>query len=312
MILEDFIVKKPEGLYCKYGNFYLDPIKPVATAIVSHAHGDHAVKGSNQVYCTNATALIMQLRLGKEAANHFLVQDYRNKFLINGIQITLIPAGHILGSAQILLEYQNIKYLYTGDIKVQNDTTCEPFETLPCDVLITETTFANPDILHPNPVEEILKINAADSNVIIGTYALGKAQRITKLISDYCPSKTIYVNHTIAPLHKLYERLGIDVGKWKMYDRKEFKKHKNGIYLVPPITYDLYRRPENALRAFASGWEFLQKQSDIKLFLSDHVDWNEIIAVIEKCNPTEIWTLHGDGTHLLRFFKGKILVKLLT
>lgn len=311
MILEDFILKKPEGLFCKYGDFYLDPTKPATHAIVSHAHGDHAVKGSKNVYCTPATKQIMQLRSGTDAAHFFYTETFHTKFTVNGIEITFIPAGHILGSAQILLTYQNIRYLYTGDIKTQPDATCEPFETVPCDVLITETTFANPSIIHPETTQEIMKLNHAEQNVILGTYALGKAQRLTKLISENCPTKTIYINHTIAPIHKLYEQLGIVLGTWKMYDRKEFKKIKSGIYLVPPITFDLYRRPENALRAFASGWEHLQKQCDLKLYISDHADWNEILTIIKKCNPTQIWTTHGDGTHLKLFFGTDISVKLL-
>src|SRR5579863_3223751 len=200
MILEDFLYLDNNGLYCKYGSFYIDPKQPVSTAVVSHAHADHAVPGNNEVYCTEATAAFMQQRYGKNAAKTFNIAAFDKPFMIGSVQITFIPAGHMLGSAQILMEYQGVKYLYTGDYKLQPDATCEPVEWVKTDVLITESTFANPAILHPDPVAEIQKLNDIKSNILLGAYGLGKSQRLIKMIGEYAPQKTVLVHHGIMPL----------------------------------------------------------------------------------------------------------------
>src|SRR5476651_427756 len=157
MIIADFIHFNKIGLYCPYGDFYLDPQQPVANAVISHAHGDHAVSGNTNIYCTNATYQFMQIRYGKNAGNTFYLAGYHQKFAVGKVNITFIPAGHMLGSAQVLMEYEGIKYLYTGDYKLQADATCEPYDFVQADVLITESTFANPETSHPDPVEEIKK-----------------------------------------------------------------------------------------------------------------------------------------------------------
>ncbi|MDB5143014.1 MAG: exonuclease, partial [Mucilaginibacter sp.] len=113
MILEDFLYFDNNGLYCKYGDFYIDPKQPVKTAVISHAHADHAISGNGEVYCTEATAAFMQLRYGKNAAKQFNIAAFHQSFIVGGVQVTFIPAGHILGSAQILMEYEGIRYLYT-------------------------------------------------------------------------------------------------------------------------------------------------------------------------------------------------------
>src|SRR6185503_20327200 len=118
MILDDFIYFDTNGLYCKYGNFYIDPKQPVSTAVISHAHADHAVPGNNEVYCNEATAAFMQQRYRKKAAKVFNIAAYDKPFSIGGVRITFIPAGHMLGSAQILMEYNGTRYLYTGDYKL--------------------------------------------------------------------------------------------------------------------------------------------------------------------------------------------------
>ena len=159
VILDDFVSFDISGLYCRYGDFYIDPQQPVKTAVISHAHADHAIASNNAVYCTEATAAFMQLRYGKNAAKEFNIAAYHQPFIIGGVQVTFIAAGHMLGSAQILMEYQGTKYLYTGDYKLQPDATCEPLEWVKADVLITESTFANPDTIHPDPIAEIKKHN---------------------------------------------------------------------------------------------------------------------------------------------------------
>src|SRR5690606_19655498 len=189
-ILEDFLVKRDKGYYCTYGDFYIDPLYPVKHAIVSHGHGDHASPGHEFIYCTKPTAAFIKHRYSKQPDSSFIITQFRESMEINGVEIYLLPAGHILGSAQILMIYKDVRYLYTGDYKLQVDDTCETIEIIQADVLITETTFANPTILHPDPETEIEKLKVCE-NIMLGCYSLGKAQRLTALLNQHCPEKEI-------------------------------------------------------------------------------------------------------------------------
>ena len=311
MILDDFVCFDANGLYCKYGGFYIDPQQPVKLAIISHAHADHAISGNSVVYCTGATAAFMQLRYGKNAAKEFNIAGYHQPFIIGGVQITLIPAGHMLGSAQVLMEYRGIKYLYTGDYKLQPDATCEPIEWVKADVLITESTFADPEVIHPDPIAEIQKLNNIKINIMLGAYGLGKSQRLINLITEYAPQKTILIHHRIIPLNAVYEKMGFSPGKYQLYSRKLMKNQQEYVYIVPPFTFDSYSRATGVKRLFASGWKNLQVNQNDTLFISDHVDWNDILQTVEHTKPRQIWTLHGDGNHLRKYFGNTIFVKLL-
>ena len=311
MILDDFLYFDANGLYCQYGNFHIDPQKPAKIAVISHAHADHAVPGNNEVYCTEATSAFMKQRYGKNAAKVFNIAEYNKPFVIGGVQITFIPAGHILGSAQVLMECQGVKYLYTGDYKLQTDPTCEPLEWVKADVLITESTFANPNIVHPDPTTEIQKLNDIKSNILLGAYGLGKSQRLIRLISDHAPQKTILVHHSIMHLNAIYQKMGIDIGKHQLYSRKLMKEQQEYVYIVPPFTFESYYRATGVKRLFASGWKNLQANQNDTLFISDHADWNDILKTIELTEPKQVWTLHGDGNHLKKHFGGHIFVKLL-
>lgn len=312
MIIDDFLVIDENGLYCRTGNFYLDPKHASTYAIVSHAHGDHAARGNENVYCTAATAAIMQHRYHKDAGKNFLIYGWGDPFHINGVRISLIPAGHIMGSAQILMEYEGVRYLYTGDYKLQDDPTCERIEFVKADVLITETTFADPVVQHPDPVEEIKKLNEFRYNVLLGAYSLGKAQRLISLITEHCPQRSVLVHHSILPLNKIYESFGFNTGNYKLYTRKLMKQpDQNYVYIVPPLTFNSYIRAKNVVRAFASGWKRLQANNDLQLLISDHVDWNDILFMLGKVQPKQVWTLHGNGRHLREHFRNLLPVKLL-
>ncbi|WP_199120931.1 MBL fold metallo-hydrolase [Pedobacter sp. ASV28] len=311
-ILQDFIILNQTGLYCRYGNFYLDPQSPVLNAVISHAHADHAVSGNQNVYCTDATKLFMQHRYKKFAASTFHSKKYKEGFELGPVQISFYPAGHMLGSAMILMEYQGVKYLYTGDYKLENDATCEAIEFVDADVLITETTFADPKVAHPDAISEIEKLNKVESNIMLGAYALGKSQRLIHLISKHCPEKKILVHHSIIPFVHLYEQCGVYLGNYQVYDRKIMKQSLEGnIYMVPPMVFNSYIRAINVVRVFATGWKHLQNNNGLTLYISDHVDWKAIIETIEKVKPMEVWTLHGDGKQLQAYFKDKLTVKIL-
>jgi putative mRNA 3-end processing factor len=310
-ILDDFVCFNTNGLYCKYGDFYIDPIQPVTHAVISHAHADHAISGNNNVYCTGATLSFMQLRYGKNAGKVFHSTQNNCAFTLGEVEITLIPAGHMLGSAQVLMQHKGVKYLYTGDYKLQPDATCEPIEWVTADVLITESTFADPAILHPDPGEEIKKLNAIKTNILLGAYGLGKSQRLINLINKYAPQKKILAHHRIVPINVIYEKQGFPPGKYQVYSRKLMKNQEEYVYIVPPFTFDSYIKATGVKRLFASGWKNLQVNQQDTLFISDHVDWNDILITIKNIQPKQVWTLHGNGMHLKKYFGDNLIVKLL-
>ena len=308
-ILEDFLVKDDKGYYCRYGNFYIDAMAPVVHNIISHAHGDHATSGHNHMYATSATFAFMKNKYPKMPESSMQEVSFGHVFKLSNVTITLLPAGHILGSAQILMEFQGVRYLYTGDYKLQEDSTCEPIVFTTADVLITESTFADPAIKHPNVVQEILKLKDQAGNIMLGCYTLGKAQRLTALINDFLPEREVLVHHKMYPVHRTYDQLGTKALRYTLYNRKLMKdRNTNKIYLVPPLTFRSYYNAKDVLRAFASGWERLQRQNDITLYISDHVDWEDILYFTTQVKPTQIWTIHGDGRSLKNHFEGDLIV----
>lgn len=272
-------------------------------AVISHAHSDHAVRGNKNVYCTAPTAVFMKKKFrGKE---EYHVKEYGETFNIGGVNITLFPAGHILGSAQVLLEFEGIKYLYTGDFKTVRDSSCEPFHFVKADVLYTETTFAKPSFAHPQPHEEIRKLNDFTGiNILIGAYSLGKAQRLTQLVTQNCPGKKVVVHSESVPFHKIYESFGFSLGNWSRYDRKLLRESDNIVYIVPPSVYYRQEDSRKFVKTFATGWKNFYRNNDLRLTISDHADWRELHELIAFVKPKTVCTLHGDGSRLKNFFNG--------
>lgn len=313
MIISDFIKATTNGYYCAIADFYIDPKLPVKNALISHAHADHAIAGSVNVYAHPATFDFMKLRYKQRAAKTFYPIDFHQKITIKDVQITFIPAGHMLGSAQILMEYNGAKYLYSGDVKSQIDATCDAIEFINADVLITETTFANPAIIHPDPVSEIQKILAIERPILVGSYVLGKAQRITSMINEIDPSVVISIHHDMLAYHQIYERYGRLSKQYQILAKKDLKLKKPYVFMVPPLTFNTYKLQGLMPSVFASGWQNLQHNNTHSLLLSDHMDWLDLLNYIEKVNPSEVWTIHGDGTHLQEHFKDNtVIVKSLT
>ncbi len=312
MIIPDFVRLTEAGIYCKTGDFYLDPQRAVRTAVVSHAHGDHVAPGCVDVYATPPTMAFIQLRYKKYAGKVLHEMPFQSSFTLNGVRITFYPAGHILGSAMVLMEWEGIRYLYTGDFKMQHDPTCETILPVQADVLITETTFADPQVQHPDPVEEIRKLNdMGGQNIIIGAYVLGKAQRLTELVMTHCPEKKLRIHYQVLPYQHIYNRFGMSNVRGEVLDKKELKTEQNLVYIVPPMTYHSYLQRRDFRMIFASGWERLQEHNTSKLFISDHADWAELNRLIGEVKPSQIWTLHGDGRQLRSHLEGKIQVHIL-
>lgn len=309
MILDDFLVLSDKGYYCKYGDFYIDAAKPVLNNIVSHAHADHARSGSINVFCTSASADFMRLRYKNQAAKFFHIHAYSESFYLNEVEISFYSAAHIIGSAQILMSYKGIRYLYSGDVKLQVDHTCEPFQMVETDVLITETTFAKKDFKHPDVNSQIKLLEGYDLPVIIGSYVLGKAQRLNYLIDSLLPDTDIFIHYDILPYHRIYEKNGVKVGKYQVLDKKSLKNKQKGIYIVPPLSYQSYKVQYHYIFAFASGWDNLQEK-ELQLFVSDHIDWFDLLNYIEGTKAKQIWAIHGDSKDLIDYFsKTDILVR---
>lgn len=302
--VNNFLSPTKTGLYCFAGDFYLDPKRGVHRALISHAHGDHAVAHNGNIYCTAPTESFMHERLGSNLFSQFHQVEYGRPFKINDVIVTFYPAGHMLGSAQILMEYQNERYLYTGDFKVQPDASCEPYQNVLCDHLVTETTFASPEYIHPNPAEEIFRLADRKVNVVVGAYAVGKAQRLTSMIAKLCPEIPLYVHPELITYHRIYEKHGFNLGEWKPYRRAEFKNEEQSFYIVSPSQFNRFSRNKNVLKVFATGWKQSYYQCDEVLNISDHADWNDLLQVVKNSGAKHVYTVHGDGNHLKNHLEG--------
>lgn len=277
---------------------HIDPLQPVAHAVISHAHGDHAVEGHENVYCSEGTAALIKHRFTYPARNLHTLK-FGEVFHLEKIPFSLHSAGHMLGSSQIRWERGGQRIVYTGDYKRQHDPSCDPFEVVPCDVFITETTFAQPGKVHP-PDSELIDIlrKAKETNLMIGAYNLGKAQRLTRMIQTAFPDIRVMVHPKIVPYHKIYENMGFSLGKWEPYKREEFKHQSGIIYIVPPPTLLNFRPGKHFLRAFATGWDEKHSRYDFAFPLSDHADWPALIQTILDCGAKTVYTIHGDGQHI--------------
>lgn len=217
MRFDDWLHPTPQGLYCPPGDFYIDPVKPVARALITHGHADHARPGHGSVLATQQTLDIMALRYG--AAHAESTQDiaYGTEQSIGDVSVSFHPAGHVLGSAQIAVNHKGKRIVASGDYKRADDPTCLPFEPVPCDVFITEATFALPVFRHPDDRQEIQKLLASVAQFperahLVGAYALGKAQRVIALLREAGYSEPIYIHGAMQKLCDYYQSQGIDLG----------------------------------------------------------------------------------------------------
>ena len=203
---ETWLEVRTEGLYCAPGDFYIDPVRPVPRAVVTHAHSDHARPGHGAVLASEETIALMDVRMGEgRAAARQQALGYGTPLGIDGVQLWLEPAGHVLGSAQIAMEWRGSRVVVSGDYKRQPDPTCRPFEPIPCDLFITEATFALPVFRHPPAHEEIAKLLDSvalfpDRTHVLGAYALGKAQRVIKLLRQAGWDRPIYLHGAMVAL----------------------------------------------------------------------------------------------------------------
>lgn len=309
--VETWLYPADAGLYCAPGNFYIDPHRPVDRAIITHGHSDHARSGHGAVLATAETVAIMKVRYGENCAGAFQTSAFGEAANVNGVEVRLVPAGHILGSAQVVIDYGGQRAVVSGDYKRAHDPTCQGFEVVPCDVFVTEATFALPVFRHEPASGEVAKLLASmaaepERTHLIGAYGLGKCQRMIRVIRDAGYDKPIYLHGAVIELTRLYQSLGIDLGDVRPVAGEDPKAMTGGIVMCPPSALgDRWsRRFNDPVTAFASGWMRVrgrarQRGVELPLIVSDHVDWPELIATIAETNAEEIWVTHGRDDALV-------------
>ena len=284
---------------------YIDPPQPRERAIITHGHADHARYGHGAVLATPDTIAIMKTRYGEDAAGQWDELPFGEKRQIDGVTISLHPAGHILGSAQVLLEHGGQRIVVTGDYKRLPDRTAQPFELVKCDLLVTEATFGLPVFQHPKPSDEIARLLRSvaafpERAHVIGCYALGKAQRVISLLRESGYDAPIYLHGAMIRLCELYEERGIPLGE--LHPSLDVAKADlaGQIVIAPPSAIkDRWSRhlPDPVL-AVASGWMSVKQRArqsgvELPLVISDHADWNELRETITETGAGTIWVTHG-------------------
>jgi len=304
----------PHGLYVRPADLWIDPARPVERAAVTHGHADHARSGHHAVFATPETLAIMALRYGVDAvAGHNQAVAYGDGFERGGVRFSFHPAGHVLGSAQIAMEYRGERIVVTGDYKRRPDPTCAPFEIVPCDIFITEATFGLPVFRHPPTRDEIAKLLAAvraepDRCVLVGAYALGKAQRVIAELRAAGWQAPIYIHGALERMCALYADHGVDLGELRLVGESDKAEMAGQIVLAPPSALNdrWSRRLPDPVTAMASGWMRVrqrarQRMVELPLVISDHADWDELTATIVEVDPQESWITHGSEEGLLRW-----------
>jgi putative mRNA 3-end processing factor len=293
----------PAGLFCEPGGFYIDPAYAVDRAMITHGHSDHARAGHNHVLATPETVEIMRVRYGAECGGTFTPLGYGQSIVVNGVSARFAPAGHILGSAQIVLEFGATRIVVSGDYKRSADPTCEAFELVPCDVFVTEATFALPVFRHgpaEHQIGRLMQSLGSGRPHLVGAYSLGKCQRILKMARNAGYDAPIYLHGAHVSLTQLYEHLGHDFGDLRPVSAAAPDDLKNALVLCPPtaVADRWSRRFDNPVIAFASGWMSIrgrvrQRGVELPLIISDHADWPDLLDTILATGASDVWITHG-------------------
>lgn len=304
-------------LYIEPIDAYIDPIWPAKIAIITHGHADHARGGHERVIATPQTIDIMKRRYGEECAKSFTPLLYGEELTLNDVTLSFHPAGHILGSAQALLQYQGKRVVMTGDYKTRPDSTAAPFELVKCDLFITEATFGLPVFRHPDPKSEIRKLlksleDNPERSHVIGAYALGKAQRIIKMIREEGYERPIFLHGAQEKLCNYYIEQGINLGQLEKALVAKKEDMKGHIVVAPPsaLKGQWSRRLPDPVICYASGWMTVKqraKQSlvELPLVISDHADWDELTSTILGTEASEVWVTHGREDALVHWCRSK-------
>ncbi|MEO9299181.1 ligase-associated DNA damage response exonuclease [Devosia alba] len=293
------------NLHIRAIDTFIDPSVPRERAIITHGHADHARSGHGAVLATPDTIAIMQTRYGVDCAGRFQALDFGVPLLIDDVSITLYPAGHILGSAQVLVEHKGQRVVVTGDYKRLADRTAQPYELVRCDLLVTEATFGLPVFQHPLPQTEIARLlksvrDNPERSHLVGCYALGKAQRVIALLRDAGWDAPIYLHGAMLKLCGLYEELGVKLGDLRPALDVPRADFAGQIVIAPPsaIRDRWSRRFPDPVVCQASGWMSVKQRArqalvELPVVISDHCDWGELQQTVHETEAATVWVTHG-------------------
>lgn len=291
-----------DGIHVSPADAWIDPAVPKPVALITHGHSDHARGGHESVWATPETLAIMESRIGPQPGRPVA---YGETVRLGKVEVTFVPAGHVLGSAQVVLDHGGERVVVSGDYKRRPDPTCAAFEPVPCDVFVTEATFALPVFRHPATAEEIDRLLARlhdnpDRCVLVGAYALGKAQRLIVELRCRGHHDPIYIHGALQRLCDLYARFGVPLGDLRPATGASTEDMTGRIVIAPPgcLNDRWSRRLPDPITAMASGWMRVrqrarQQRVELPLIVSDHADWDELTATISELAPREVWITHG-------------------
>lgn len=303
-----------KGLYCEAGDFYIDPWRPVERAVVTHAHSDHARWGSNTYLCSTPGAKVLRHRIGPDAAIETL--DYSEKLRLNDTTVSFHPAGHILGSSQIRVERNGEVWVVSGDYKLDEDPTCEPFEPVACNTFITESTFGLPIYTWQSNEELFTDINAwweknkrEGKSSLLLAYALGKSQRLMMGVDTSIGP--IYTHGAVATMNQIYDASGVKLpASARLSSMPKGTKFAGALIIAPPSAYGTpWQRQLNPVSAaFASGWMRVRgirrrRSLDKGFPVSDHCDWPSLLKAVKLTGAENILVTHGYSQILVRYLQ---------
>jgi putative mRNA 3-end processing factor len=302
------------GVWCAAGDFYIDPWSPVERAVITHAHGDHARWGSSAYLCAQDGAGVLRSRMGPDASIQAV--PYGAPIDINGVRVSLHPAGHILGSAQVRIEHEGTVWVVSGDYKTEPDPTCTPFELVTCDTFVTESTFGLPIYRWTSQDAVFDRIaawwssNAAEgrASVLLG-YALGKAQRLLAGMIGR-EAGPIYTHGAVERLNDAYRAAGVALPDTRHASQPRGTSFGNALIVAPPSAgaSTWLRRFGSYSAAFASGWMRVRgmrrrRGVDRGFVLSDHVDWPSLLATIRATGAEHVLVTHGYREAVVRYLR---------
>ncbi len=311
---DDLLIFSPKGIYCSAADLYIDPWRRVPKAVITHGHSDHARPGHGHYICTPLTAPVLKHRLGQNILMSEL--PFGQHITMNGVRISLHPAGHIPGSAQVRVEYKGEVWVVTGDYKLHSDPISEPFEPVPCHTMITESTFGLPIYQWSDPKIIIQDIHhwwrecqEKDQLAVMTAYSLGKAQRlIAELDINQGP---LFTHKSIEPINEIFRQAGLHLPKTtQVNERHQREDLTGGLLIAPPsvMNSDWFQRLGPISDALASGWMSLRKgrfrrTADRGFALSDHADWPGLLTAIRESGAERVLVTHGFTAPFARYLR---------
>lgn len=307
--LNPLLTLSSKGLYCPIGDFHIDPHGAVEHAVITHAHSDHARKGSKHYYCTTSGVSLLKSRIGK--AIHVRNFDYRAPFVLGGVKISFHPAGHILGSSQVRLEHEGRVWVASGDYKREPDPTCEPFEVVPCDVFVTEATFGTPSFrwnkctnLGLEMFEWWKKNSEQGINSVVFAYSLGKAQRVLGVLKPYM-ERSVFCHPSITELTECYRAQGVELASTVCLSEVARTRKLRGEFFLVPQAFLKTEQAEvlgpDFRTAFASGWMAQGSRGyDRGFLMSDHADWDDLVRTVKETGARRVYVQHRGSGALVR------------